>query len=43
LCWSSCAVVSASLLERDVDGARQVLGYVLLGRQHVDKLDAVRE
>lgn len=38
-----CGRLGVELLERDVDGARQVPGYVLLGRQHVDKLDAVRE
>ena len=38
-----CGRLGVELLERDVDGARQMLGGVLLGRQHVDKLDAVRE
>ena len=40
---TSGPTLGVELLERDVDGARQMLGGVLLGRQHVDKLDAVRE
>jgi hypothetical protein len=40
---TSGPTLCVELLERDVDGPRQMLGGVLLGREHVDKLDAVRE